>query len=42
MKEFRRIAIPPEAIGRAIAYSIELPDDVDVNEIIVRPTASPY
>lgn len=42
MKEFRRIAIPSEAIGRAIAFAIEQPDDVDVNEIIVRPTASPY
>jgi NADP-dependent 3-hydroxy acid dehydrogenase YdfG len=42
MKEFRRIAIPPEAIGRAIAFAIEQPDDVDVNEIIVRPTASPF
>jgi len=42
MKEFRRIAIPPEAIGRAIAFAIEQPEDVDVNEIIVRPTASPY
>lgn len=42
MKEFRRIAIPSEAIGRAIACAIEQPDDVDVNEIIVRPTTSPY
>lgn len=42
MKEFRKIAIPPEAIARAVAFSIEQPDDVDVNEIIVRPTASPY
>ena len=42
MKEFRRIAIPSDAISRAIAFAIEQPDDVDVNEIIVRPTASPY
>ncbi len=42
MREFRKIAIPPEAIARAVAFSIEPPDDVDVNEIIVRPTASPY
>jgi NADP-dependent 3-hydroxy acid dehydrogenase YdfG len=42
MREFRKITIPPEAIARAIAFSIEQPDDVDVNEIIVRPTASPY
>ena len=32
-------AIPPEAIARAIAFAIEQPADVDVNEINVRPTA---
>lgn len=42
MQDFRKIAIPPEAIARAIAFAIEQPDDVDVSEIIVRPTASPY
>jgi len=40
MKEFRRVALPAEAVARAIAYAIDQPDDVDVNEIIVRPTAS--
>jgi NADP-dependent 3-hydroxy acid dehydrogenase YdfG len=33
------IAISPEAIARAIAFAIEQPAEVDVNEIIVRPTA---
>ncbi|MEH1846353.1 MAG: SDR family oxidoreductase [Nostoc sp.] len=42
MQDFRQIAIPPDAIARAIAFAIEQPDDVDVSEIIVRPTASPY
>lgn len=42
MKAFRRIAITPDAIARAVAYAIEQPDDVDVSEVIVRPTASPY
>lgn len=42
MKEFRRIAIPSAAIARAIQFAIEQPDDVDVSEMIVRPTASPY
>jgi NADP-dependent 3-hydroxy acid dehydrogenase YdfG len=40
MKEFRRVAIPPDAIARAIMFAIEQPGEVDVNEIIVRPTAS--
>lgn len=42
MQEFRRNAIPAAAIARAIAFAVEQPDDVDVSEIIVRPTASPY
>ncbi len=42
MQEFRRIAIPAEAIARSILFAIAQPDDVDVSEIIVRPTASPY
>lgn len=36
----RKTAIPADAVGRAIAYAIEQPADVDVNEIIVRPTAN--
>jgi len=39
MQDFRKIALAPDAIGRAIAYAIEQPADVDVNEIIIRPTA---
>lgn len=42
MKEFRRIAIPAAAIARAIQFAIEQPPEVDVSEMIVRPTASPY
>jgi NADP-dependent 3-hydroxy acid dehydrogenase YdfG len=32
-------AIPPAAIGRAMAFAIEHPAEVDVNEIVIRPTA---
>jgi NADP-dependent 3-hydroxy acid dehydrogenase YdfG len=39
MDEFRQVALSPDAIARAMAYAIEQPADVDVNEIIVRPTA---
>ena len=34
-----KFAITPEAIARAIAFAIEQPADVDVGEIVVRPTA---
>jgi NADP-dependent 3-hydroxy acid dehydrogenase YdfG len=42
MENWRQIAIAPDAIARAIAFAIEQPGDVDVSEIIVRPTASPH
>ena len=32
-------AMPPDAIARAIAFAIEQPPEVDVSEVIVRPTA---
>lgn len=34
-----QFAMSPDAIARAIAFAIEQPTDVDVGEIIVRPTA---
>ncbi|MCG3420406.1 SDR family oxidoreductase [Oceanobacillus jordanicus] len=37
MKEYRRIALPAAAIARSIAYAIEQPTDVDVNEVVIRP-----
>jgi NADP-dependent 3-hydroxy acid dehydrogenase YdfG len=34
-----RLAIPTSAIADAIGYAIAQPDAVDVNELIIRPTA---
>lgn len=34
-----RFAMPPEAVARAIAFAIEQPADIDVGEVVVRPTA---
>ncbi|GAA4916935.1 SDR family oxidoreductase [Mucilaginibacter defluvii] len=39
IEKFRINLLPAEAIARAVAYAIEQPADVDVNEIVVRPTA---
>ncbi|MBB1249784.1 SDR family oxidoreductase [Rhizobium sp. G21] len=38
MKSYRAVALTPDAIGRAVRYAVEQPEDVDVNEIVVRPT----
>ena len=35
---YRALAIPANSIARAIAYAIEQPADVEINEIVVRPT----
>ena len=34
-----KFAMPPDAVARAIAFAIDQPPDIDVNEIIIRPTA---
>ncbi|MDM9625751.1 SDR family oxidoreductase [Rhizobium sp. S152] len=40
--DFYKIAIPASAVARAIAYAIAQPDDVDINEIVLRPTAQEF
>ncbi|NMG18533.1 SDR family oxidoreductase [Brasilonema bromeliae] len=42
IEQFRIDLLPTEAIARAIAYAVEQPADVDVNEIVVRPSAQKY
>ena len=42
LKEFRKASLSPDAIARGVAYAIEQPQDVDVNEVIIRPTVSAF
>lgn len=37
--EIYKNAIPPAAVARAILFAIEQPENVDINEIVVRPSA---
>ena len=37
LKELRKDALTPDAIARAVLYAVSQPDNVDVNEVIVRP-----
>jgi NADP-dependent 3-hydroxy acid dehydrogenase YdfG len=39
---YERTAIATESVARAIAYAIEQPADVDVNEIVLRPTVQEF
>ena len=42
VKEFYKIAIPADSVARAIAFAIEQPADVDINEIALRPTVQEF
>ena len=42
VKEFYKIPIPAGSIARAIAYAIEQPSDVEIDEIVVRPTVQEF
>ena len=40
--DFYKQAIPADSVARAIAYAIEQPADVDINEIVLRPTVPEF
>ncbi|ALK32488.1 SDR family oxidoreductase [Burkholderia plantarii] len=40
--DFYKLAIPTESVARAIAFAIKQPDDVDINEIVLRPTRQDF
>lgn len=40
--DFYKHAIPSASVARAIAFAIEQPDDVDINEIVLRPTRQEF
>ena len=42
IEDYRRDLLPADAIARAVAYAVGESGDVDVNEIVVRPTAQAY
>jgi len=37
-KFYGEVAIPADSFARAVAFAISQPDDVDMNEILFRPT----
>lgn len=36
---YKNVAIPPESFARAVEFAMSQPDDVDINEILFRPTS---
>jgi NADP-dependent 3-hydroxy acid dehydrogenase YdfG len=42
LRELYQIAIPAESIAQAIAYALEQPAEVEIDEIVIRPTAQEF
>jgi NADP-dependent 3-hydroxy acid dehydrogenase YdfG len=42
LREFYKIAIPADSIAHAIAYAIEQPSAVEIDEVVIRPTAQEF
>jgi NADP-dependent 3-hydroxy acid dehydrogenase YdfG len=42
LREFMKMAIPASSIARAIAYAIEQPNEVEVDEMVIRPTVQDF
>jgi NADP-dependent 3-hydroxy acid dehydrogenase YdfG len=42
LREFMKMAIPASAIAKAIAYAIEQPPEVEVDEMVIRPTVQDF
>ena len=42
MRQSYAKAIPADSFARAVAFAISQPEEVDVNEILFRPTAQEY
>ena len=40
--DFYKQAIPADSVARAIAYAVEQPANVDINEIVLRPTIQDF
>ncbi len=41
-KFYKEVAIPADSFARAVAFAMSQPEDVDVNEILFRPTRQEY
>jgi NADP-dependent 3-hydroxy acid dehydrogenase YdfG len=42
VKEFYQIAIPADAVARAVLYAIAQPADVEIDEVVLRPTVQDF
>jgi NADP-dependent 3-hydroxy acid dehydrogenase YdfG len=41
-KFYAEVAVPADSFARAVAFAISQPEDIDINEILYRPTRQEY
>ena len=41
-KSYKKLAIPADSFARAVAFAMTQPEDVDINEILYRPTRQEF
>lgn len=39
---YEKIDIPADSVARAIQYAVEQPADVEIDEVVLRPTAQEF
>jgi len=42
VKELYTIAMPTDSVARAVLYAIEQPVDVEIDEVVLRPTLQDF
>ena len=42
IRKVYEIAVPAESLARAVAFAMTQPEDVDINEILYRPTRQEF
>src|SRR5215510_15416617 len=42
LREYYKMAIPANAIANGIAYAIQQPAEVEIDEVVIRPTAQDF
>jgi NADP-dependent 3-hydroxy acid dehydrogenase YdfG len=42
MRKFYEMAISPDAVARAVAYAIEQPAEVEISEVVIRPSVQEF
>jgi NADP-dependent 3-hydroxy acid dehydrogenase YdfG len=42
LREFYKTPIPADSMARAIVYAVEQPAEVEIDEVLIRPTSQNF